>query len=858
MKFLDLAGVQQFKDYNDSKYVVTEDVVDLTAGSLDFYTKDEIDEMLEDFNPELTETDPVFTASAASGITSTDISNWNSKQDAISDLATIRSNAADGAAKVSNVQADWNATSGLAQILHKPTIPAEVTESTVSGWGFTKNAGTLTTETDPVFSASAAAGITASDITNWNSKTDNVGTITGITMNGASKGTSGVVNLGTVLTSHQDISGKADKSAAIGSLSLSLDSTNYKITLSGTKVDGTTFTVSNVIDLPLESVVVNGSYNNTTKKVVLTLQNGNTVDFSVADLVSGLQSEITSTNKLSADLISDGTTNKTVTATEKSTWNGKQDAISDLATIRSNAEAGAAKVSNVQSDWNANSGLAQILNKPTIPTTLDQIADGSTRKLSNFISGSKSDSQMHYNDIAQVNALYDAPNDALYALPNCDLIEANPEMVNFVLATTNDIPTESTVSGWGFTKNTGTYSKPSGGIPKTDLASAVQTSLGKADTALQSYTETDPVFTASAAAGITSSDITSWNNKVSNVQSDWNATTGAAVILNKPTIPNDSGLVHTTGNETIGGTKTITGTLSFGGSEGGANSKIVLDEDSELNMYFATMNLASSSINTIASDWSNIIRKATANGTATTLQQDLDAKQNAITSTNKLDYSLLTNTPTIPAAPGTLKTNNTAAQTASASEALSGTINLHKVAKTGTYSDLIGTPTIPTESTVSGWGFTKNSGTVTGVKMNGTTKTPTSGTVDLGTVITSETSLSKGTTTGSGNAVTDISVSGHTITLTKGSTFLTSETQLSKGTTSGSGNVVTDLSVSGHTVTLTKGSNVPVATSANAGKIPMITSSGGWEYVTPSAIYSGSAAPNNNTGNNGDIYLQTS
>lgn len=49
--------------------------------------------------------------------------------------------------------------------------------------------------------------------------------------------------------------------------------------------------------------------------------------------------------------------------------------------------------------------------------------------------------------------------------------------------------TESTVSGWGFTKNTGTYTKPGSGIPKSDLASAVQTSLGKADTALQSYTE---------------------------------------------------------------------------------------------------------------------------------------------------------------------------------------------------------------------------------------------------------------------------------------------------------------------------------------------------------------------------------
>lgn len=31
------------------------------------------------------------------------------------------------------------------------------------------------------------------------------------------------------------------------------------------------------------------------------------------------------------------------------------------------------------------------------------------------------------------------------------------------------------------------YQKPSGGIPKTDLASAVQTSLGKADSALQSH-----------------------------------------------------------------------------------------------------------------------------------------------------------------------------------------------------------------------------------------------------------------------------------------------------------------------------------------------------------------------------------
>lgn len=38
----------------------------------------------------------------------------------------------------------------------------------------------------------------------------------------------------------------------------------------------------------------------------------------------------------------------------------------------------------------------------------------------------------------------------------------------------------------------GGYEPPVGGIPKTDLASDVQASLGKADTALQSYIETDP------------------------------------------------------------------------------------------------------------------------------------------------------------------------------------------------------------------------------------------------------------------------------------------------------------------------------------------------------------------------------
>lgn len=89
--------------------------------------------------------------------------------------------------------------------------------------------------------------------------------------------------------------------------------------------------------------------------------------------------------------------------------------------------------------------------------------------------------------------------------------------------------------------------------------------------------------------------------------------------------------------------------------------------------------------------------------------------QRKITSTNKLAYSLISGAPT-----------------------------LATVATSGSYNDLTNKPTIPsaiTESTVSGWGFTKNIGTITGIKMNGASK-GTSGVVDLGTVVTKVYNLS--------------------------------------------------------------------------------------------------------------------
>lgn len=121
-----------------------------------------------------TETDPIYLASAASGITATDITNWNGKSDfsgSYNDLTdkptiptvnnatlTIQKNGTNVQTFTAN--ASSNKTANI-------TVPTKVSELTNDS-GFISSY----TETDPVFLASAAHGISASDISNWNGKSD--------------------------------------------------------------------------------------------------------------------------------------------------------------------------------------------------------------------------------------------------------------------------------------------------------------------------------------------------------------------------------------------------------------------------------------------------------------------------------------------------------------------------------------------------------------------------------------------------------------------------------------------------------------------------------------------------------------
>ena len=160
----------------------------------------------------------------------------------------------------------------------------------------------------------------------------------------------------------------------------------------------------------------------------------------------------------------------------------------------------------------------------------------------------------------------------------------------------------------------------------------------------------------------------------------------------------------------------------------------------------------------------------------------------------------------------TLNTDNNTSQTVSASEVLSGsgTINLHKVAKTGSYNDLLNKPTIPTD--------------------------------------TGATSVE---VTGTGNAVTAASynATNRKLTLTKGSTFLTSHQDISgKANLAGNntftgGQTITGQTSDGYSVNASgyvKGSWLQSGVKSNKGSgtgMVCVFDSSGWIYYrTPSEI----------------------
>jgi hypothetical protein len=258
----------------------------------------------------------------------------------------------------------------------------------------------------------------------------------------------------------------------------------------------------------------------------------------------------------------------------------------------------------------------------------------------------------------------------------------------------------------------GKYSKPAGGIPKADLAEAVQTSLGKADTALQSHQ------TVTLASGT--------NNGTVKITVNGTATDNVAVKGLKSAAYTESSAYATAAQ----GTKADDAMPKAGGAFTGAVT--VQAPTAEMNP--ATKQYVDTAISTVKQFEYQVVTELPTAAKATMGKIYLmahshnpsdgqpDSYDEFITvesgSTYKWERIGNTDIDLSGYVPNTRKINN---------KALSSDINLS--------ADDVGV----TEAAFPGLNKT---GTVTAVKMNGTTKNPASGVVDLGTVITAHQDIS--------------------------------------------------------------------------------------------------------------------
>lgn len=224
------------------------------------------------------ESDPIFSASAASGITSSDITNWNNKSEfsgSYNDL-TNKPNIPNSLSDLSddsshrvvtdNEKTIWNEKSDFSgdydDLDNKPTIPSDTSD-------LTNGAGFLTSESDPVFSASAAAGIDSGDISTWNGKQDALVSGTNIK----------TINNNSILGS-----GNITISGGGSSTDVQINGTSIVVSdvaniLTETAYDSSTNKIATVSDLPTKTSDLTNDNNFISGLVMLTYDSSTWQDF---------------------------------------------------------------------------------------------------------------------------------------------------------------------------------------------------------------------------------------------------------------------------------------------------------------------------------------------------------------------------------------------------------------------------------------------------------------------------------------------------------------------------------------------------------------------------------------------------
>lgn len=339
-----------------------------------------------------------------------------------------------------------------------PTIPTKTSQ-------LTNDSGYLTSSTLTGDVVIDALGYTPYNSSNPNGYTSNVGTVTSVSvkMNGSVKGTvssSGTIDLGTVLTSHQDISGKADKASMTAGWYRRVYVNTQGIVTEGDQGDTDTNT--------WRKVQLNGvdKLGNATSTNPLNIKNGSGIS------ITESSGAFTFALNLTGDLVTDalGYTPGT------SNFSGSYNDLSNKPTIPT-------KVSQLTND----SGYITGITSSMVTTALEYtpLSTTGTAADSSKLNGQAASYYLNYNNLSNKPTIYtDCVRYVSQSLTDAQKSQARTNIgagtSNFTGYTSSNQLSTLYIDYEGDTLYdiiddlyglaNSKYSKPSGGIPASDLA----------------------------------------------------------------------------------------------------------------------------------------------------------------------------------------------------------------------------------------------------------------------------------------------------------------------------------------------------------------------------------------------------
>lgn len=537
---------------------------------------------------------------------------------------------------------------------------------------------------------------------NPNGYTSNTGTITGINMNGASKGTSGVVDLGTVLTSHQSIK-TVNNNTMTGTGNVSVG------TITKVQANGTDVASSGTANIPAASTSAYG---------VTKLSNATD---STSEVLAATPKAVKAAYDLAAGKGTGTITGVSVNGTSVAT-----SGVANITSVPASILSGAIKNGVTATTQSAGDNSTKVATTAYVDTAITNLPEpmifkgslGTGGTITTLPTASSSNEGYTYKVItagtyasqsAKVGDTFISDGSSWVLIPSGD--EPSGTVTSVTLKATGPIAIDSesaitssgtrTLSHANSGVTAGTYKSVTvnatghvtGGTNPTTLSGYGITdakinngtiTLGSNSiTPLTSFTETDPVFSASPAAGITAANITAWNSAEANVQADWNQATTTAddYIKNKPTIPTKTSQLTNDG-------ATSSGAYSFIENHTPSSLHCLSSSSGDELQYTVG---SSQVLKTVQDKLVSGTTIKTINGNSLLGSGDITVGGGSS------DYSALTNKPQING--NELSGNKTAAQ-----------LGFATVATSGSYNDLSNKPTIPTV----------NNGTLT-IQKNGTT-----------------------------------------------------------------------------------------------------------------------------------------